>query len=177
MYAKRFSCFIFQFSLVQLAADGDSKESNLADVRRYCPSMQTDFWSCMNKTLSGRSMSIFMNTFKSNTAHNKSLDPLKNSIQVNVSMFHGLFEINFTLYKLSAVQRGAQWSGRICCPLATHPKCQNACATSASREELITGCRQSDEQNLFSCFDRQDVGDECCGNARTSKCLQVCYYI
>ncbi|KAG4072634.1 hypothetical protein HA402_004723 [Bradysia odoriphaga] len=116
---------ICKFSLVQLAADGDSKDSNLADVRRYCPSMQTDFWNCMNKTL-------------------------------------------------TAVQRGAQWSGRICCPLATHPKCQNACATSASREELITGCRQSDEQNLFSCFDRQDVGDECCGNARTSKCLQAC---
>lgn len=49
---------MFQFSLVQLAADGDSKDSNLADVRRYCPSMQTDFWSCMNKTLNGKSMSI-----------------------------------------------------------------------------------------------------------------------
>lgn len=44
----------FQFSLVQLAAGADSKDSNLAAVRRYCPSIQTDFWRCMNKTLNGK---------------------------------------------------------------------------------------------------------------------------
>lgn len=72
-----------------------------------------------------------------------------------------------------AVAKGSQWSGRLCCSLALSPRCQNACATSASKEELLVGCRQSDEQNLFSCFDRQDDGDECCGNARSSECLQV----
>lgn len=72
-----------------------------------------------------------------------------------------------------AVARGSQWSGRICCPLAISPRCQNVCSTSASRQELIGGCRQSDEQTLFSCFNHQDAGDECCGNARTSECLQV----
>ncbi len=55
MNAKLISLnFPFQFSLVQLAADPDNKDSNLGDVRRFCPSIQTDFWKCMNKTLNGK---------------------------------------------------------------------------------------------------------------------------
>lgn len=49
-----FFFYYFQFSLVQLAADADSKDSKLADVRRYCPSIQIDFWDCMNRTLNGK---------------------------------------------------------------------------------------------------------------------------
>lgn len=37
----------------------------------------------------------------------------------------------------------------------------------------MSGCRRSDEQTLFQCFERQEKGDNCCGNARTSECLQV----
>lgn len=48
--------FYFQFSLVHFAADADNKDSKLADVRRFCPSIQTDFWNCMNNTLSGKFM-------------------------------------------------------------------------------------------------------------------------
>jgi len=76
-------------------------------------------------------------------------------------------------FLLLAVSRGSQWSGRPCCPLALSSRCQNSCATASSRGELQHGCRQSDEQNLFSCLDRQEAGEECCGNARSSECLQV----
>lgn len=72
-----------------------------------------------------------------------------------------------------AVSRGAQWSGRICCSHALTIKCQNTCATSMSIHETLYGCRRSDEQTLFECFERQENGDNCCGNARTSDCLQV----
>ena len=80
----------------------------------------------------------------------------------------------FPLLSLEAVTRGAEWSGRLCCPSAVTPRCQNSCATSSSKREASRGCRQSDEQHLYSCFERQDVGDECCGSARTSECLQAC---
>lgn len=75
---------------------------------------------------------------------------------------------------ISAVSRGAQWSGRQCCTLALSARCQNTCATAASRNDLSNGCRQSDEQTFFSCVERQEIGDDCCGNARTSECLQNC---
>lgn len=39
--------------------------------------------------------------------------------------------------------------------------------------ETLSSCRRSDEQTLFDCFERQDTGDNCCGSARTSECLQV----
>lgn len=42
-----------------------------------------------------------------------------------------------------------------------------------SIHETLYGCRRSDEQTLFECFERQENGDNCCGNARTSDCLQV----
>lgn len=75
---------------------------------------------------------------------------------------------------MQAVTRGAQWSGRSCCSLALLPRCQTACATASNKVELQSGCRRSDEQNLFSCLERQEIGEECCGNARTSDCLQSC---
>lgn len=48
------SLISFKFSLVQLAADTENKDAKLADVRRFCPSIQTDFWNCMNKTINGK---------------------------------------------------------------------------------------------------------------------------
>lgn len=52
--------------------------------------------------------------------------------------------------------------------------CQNTCAVSSSKSDIEIGCRKSDEQSLFSCVERQEIGDECCGNARTSECLRAC---
>lgn len=74
---------------------------------------------------------------------------------------------------MTAIAHGSEWSGRLCCSLAVTPKCQNTCATSSNARETWNGCRRSDEQSLFECFTRQEKGDDCCGNARTSECLQV----
>lgn len=72
-----------------------------------------------------------------------------------------------------AITRGAEWAGRICCSHAVAIECGNACATSTSVQETQTSCRRSDEQKLFECFARQENGDNCCGNARSSECLNV----
>lgn len=73
----------------------------------------------------------------------------------------------------TAIVRGSEWPGRSCCKFAISPKCQNACATSISHTELKSSCRQSDEQTMYSCFERKIQGDDCCSNARTNQCLQV----
>lgn len=65
----------------------------------------------------------------------------------------------------------------MCCPLANTIKCQNVCATSSNPKETLNGCRRSDEQSLFECFDRYELGDDCCGNARSSECLHACQAI
>nr|CAD7570965.1 unnamed protein product [Timema californicum] len=53
-------------------------------------------------------------------------------------------------------------------------KCQLACVTAASREDLASNCRQSDELSFFTCLDRQEFGAECCANAHTPQCHQAC---
>uniref|UniRef100_A0A1Y9H237 Reversion-inducing cysteine-rich protein with Kazal motifs n=1 Tax=Anopheles dirus TaxID=7168 RepID=A0A1Y9H237_9DIPT len=73
-----------------------------------------------------------------------------------------------------AIQRGASWPGRICCPLAMSVRCQHVCATGSSRDDLRAGCRASDEQQLFGCLKRQEDGHRCCSSARTAECLQAC---
>ncbi|XP_053683316.1 reversion-inducing cysteine-rich protein with Kazal motifs [Sabethes cyaneus] len=75
---------------------------------------------------------------------------------------------------LAQVQRGISWPGRFCCSLGMTQKCQNACAIASKQEELLSGCRHSDEQTMFSCIQRQEDGDSCCGQARTSECLIAC---
>lgn len=77
------------------------------------------------------------------------------------------FEMNI------AVVRGTEWSGRLCCQHAITINCQNTCAISMSAQETLSNCRRSDEQVLFDCFEHQENGDNCCGNARTPECLQV----
>lgn len=47
MIISQFS-FTFQLSLLTLAT-AKAKETN--NLRKYCPEVQIDFWSCMNKTL------------------------------------------------------------------------------------------------------------------------------
>ncbi|XP_055691671.1 reversion-inducing cysteine-rich protein with Kazal motifs [Lutzomyia longipalpis] len=75
---------------------------------------------------------------------------------------------------LQAVARGSEWPGRPCCALGLSERCQIACATASSVEELLPGCRQSDEQSLFTCLDRQESGDACCLQSRTAECMQAC---
>ncbi|XP_017138148.1 reversion-inducing cysteine-rich protein with Kazal motifs [Drosophila miranda] len=71
-----------------------------------------------------------------------------------------------------AVTRGADWSGRRCCQFGVLQHCRNVCA-SANQAPVHT-CRRSDEQMLYDCLERQDAADRCCGQARTSECLQAC---
>uniref|UniRef100_A0A1A9WE79 Reversion-inducing cysteine-rich protein with Kazal motifs n=1 Tax=Glossina brevipalpis TaxID=37001 RepID=A0A1A9WE79_9MUSC len=108
-------------SLIQLTPTDTNGRSMRLELKKYCPSMQLEFWSCMNRTL-------------------------------------------------DAVARGSQWSGRRCCDLGLSPRCSNACATSSTTGELINACRQSDEQHMFACFERQESGDRCCGNAHMPCC-------
>lgn len=75
---------------------------------------------------------------------------------------------------MAAVQRGASWPGRICCPLAMSVRCQHVCATGSSQDDLRTGCRASDEQQLYGCLKRQEDGHRCCSSARTAECLDAC---
>lgn len=44
---------ISQLSLVNLATNFNGKEVRIADVKRNCPSIETNFWNCMNHTLRG----------------------------------------------------------------------------------------------------------------------------
>ncbi|XP_026471185.1 reversion-inducing cysteine-rich protein with Kazal motifs-like [Ctenocephalides felis] len=74
---------------------------------------------------------------------------------------------------LQAMSRGEDWSGRSCCKLARAPLCRHACSTGSSDDDLKTSCRRSDEQTLFDCVERQALGDECCGSARTPDCHEV----
>lgn len=76
---------------------------------------------------------------------------------------------------LSAISQGAHWTGRLCCKNAISPKCQNGCAISTSKTDLInTGmCRISDEFNLISCIDDLESNQKCCSASKTSECLQV----
>ncbi|XP_058833021.1 reversion-inducing cysteine-rich protein with Kazal motifs isoform X1 [Topomyia yanbarensis] len=75
---------------------------------------------------------------------------------------------------LGLIQRGITWSGRICCSLGMSLKCQNSCAIASNQNDLLVGCRHSDEQTMFSCIQRQEDGDRCCASARTSECLLAC---
>lgn len=42
--------FLFQLSLVQLTSSS-IKEARIQNLRKFCPDIQTDFWTCMNHTL------------------------------------------------------------------------------------------------------------------------------
>lgn len=51
--------FVFlQLSLVQLSPTDTNGRGMRLELKKYCPSMQLEFWSCMNKTLEGK---IFAN--------------------------------------------------------------------------------------------------------------------
>jgi hypothetical protein len=41
----------FQLSLVQLATSTSIKDSRLQNLKKFCPEIQVEFWSCMNRTL------------------------------------------------------------------------------------------------------------------------------
>lgn len=50
-----FVSYFFQISLIHLAANVNSKDFKLVELRKLCPTAgQTGFWKCMNRTLSGK---------------------------------------------------------------------------------------------------------------------------
>lgn len=49
------SIMLFQLSLIHLAANVNSKDFRLVELRKFCPTGgQTGFWKCMNRTMSGK---------------------------------------------------------------------------------------------------------------------------
>uniref|UniRef100_A0A1B0D106 Reversion-inducing cysteine-rich protein with Kazal motifs n=1 Tax=Phlebotomus papatasi TaxID=29031 RepID=A0A1B0D106_PHLPP len=58
--------------------------------------------------------------------------------------------------------------------LGLSDRCKIACTTASSLQDLMVGCRQSDEQSLFTCLDRQEGGDSCCSQSKTAECMQSC---
>lgn len=72
------------------------------------------------------------------------------------------------------MRKGEEWSGRQCCRLPQSGRCQRACVTASSRQDLAPICRQSDELSFFTCLDRQELGDDCCGGARSAGCQDAC---
>jgi len=70
---------------------------------------------------------------------------------------------------VTEISKGESWSGRACCPLPQSEKCQHACVTAATRQDLVHSCRQSDELAFVTCLDRQEVS--CC------HCLHLSSYL
>jgi hypothetical protein len=58
---------------------------------------------------------------------------------------------------VTEIGRGESWSGRACCPLPQSEKCQHACVTATTKQDLVQSCRKSDELAFFTCLDRQEV--------------------
>lgn len=55
IFTYYFLCCLLQLSLVQLASTDNANGRSLRlELKKYCPSMQTSFWSCMNLTLEGK---------------------------------------------------------------------------------------------------------------------------
>ncbi|XP_030760700.1 reversion-inducing cysteine-rich protein with Kazal motifs isoform X2 [Sitophilus oryzae] len=79
--------------------------------------------------------------------------------------------LNATIKDMS---RGDSWAGRICCSIPHSESCRRACATGTPQEDLSRSCRKSDEIAFFSCIHKQQKGEDCCGNARTIECREVC---
>lgn len=70
--------------------------------------------------------------------------------------------------------KNSQWPGRKCCLHAFTYQCQSACNAAYTKQDIIRHCNQTDEHNLFACLDKQEIGENCCGSARSSECLQKC---
>ncbi|XP_030385875.1 reversion-inducing cysteine-rich protein with Kazal motifs [Scaptodrosophila lebanonensis] len=147
-------------------ATGDSFEAVVEPVRTQ--SAPYDIFACCNE--------VFGSCRES--CENLSLVQLATDPRAELKKYCQLHQLEFwgcLNRTLEAVARGSDWSGRRCCQFGVLQHCRNACATSSSSTELSNGiCRRSDEQQLYDCLERQDAADRCCGQARTSECLQAC---
>lgn len=74
----------------------------------------------------------------------------------------------------SAAIRNSQWQGRKCCIHTFTYQCQSSCHAATTKQDVIENCDQMNEQNLFACLDKQEIGENCCGSARSAECLQKC---
>ncbi|KAF7265647.1 hypothetical protein GWI33_020949, partial [Rhynchophorus ferrugineus] len=72
------------------------------------------------------------------------------------------------------MSRGDSWVGRVCCSIPNSESCRRACATGTPDDDLSRSCRKSDEIAFFSCIHKQEKGEDCCGNAKSMECREVC---
>lgn len=79
--------------------------------------------------------------------------------------------MNETLFE---IDRGQGFFGRPCCTLPQSQACVMVCLNATGRDELKSACRASDEIIFYSCLDRQEVGQRCCGPARRTECHTAC---
>ncbi|BFY97048.1 hypothetical protein BsWGS_00088 [Bradybaena similaris] len=77
---------------------------------------------------------------------------------------------------LPAVKMMSAWPGKFCCDLARSKDCRKKCHSAESKDALLKFCRESSEQSLYGCIQRQDAGKQCCSKA-TASCGIVCHGI
>ena len=82
--------------------------------------------------------------------------------------------MHHSIVSLAEISKGESWSGRVCCPLPQSETCKRACVTATTSADLMQGCRQSDEISFYGCLERQQQGEECCGQAITDECRGAC---
>lgn len=111
---------------------------------------QTEFWGCVNSTLNGKR--IFGST------------PFEAKLLIINPSWHSPIE----------VKRHENWTGRRCCYLVQNPICRSTCALSGSRRNLNESCRPSDEPEFFSCLERREEAEHCCGKVSNDTCRTVC---
>ncbi|XP_054718060.1 reversion-inducing cysteine-rich protein with Kazal motifs-like [Uloborus diversus] len=75
---------------------------------------------------------------------------------------------------LSEIDKGQGFFGRPCCTLPQSQACIMVCLQAKEREELMTVCRPSDEITFYTCLERQEVGQQCCGKAGKPECSSAC---
>lgn len=134
----------FQLSLVQLATSASIREAHLRTLRRFCPEIQVDFWSCMNKTLATIEKGL----------HWVGRPCCAQAVMPKCQQ--GEFFLSFC-YFFSIITQN-KFKG---------------CAISASVTDLKLFCRHSDEFPLFTCIEEMEKNTECCSNANSPDCRQV----
>lgn len=72
------------------------------------------------------------------------------------------------------MKRHENWTGRRCCYLVQNPICRSTCALSGSRRNLNESCRPSDEPEFYSCLERREEAEHCCGKVSNDTCRTVC---
>uniref|UniRef100_T1GQ23 Reversion-inducing cysteine-rich with Kazal motifs N-terminal domain-containing protein n=1 Tax=Megaselia scalaris TaxID=36166 RepID=T1GQ23_MEGSC len=144
--AYSYKCpILLQLSLLQLAL---ADNRGLGDVRKYCPTMQVDFWACLNRTLQAiergsqwsgrRCCSLALSPKCQNScATSSSKDELTTSVQEN---------------------------GDICCSSSRTSECFQACRKvfeknsthfKKNQQYLKDTCNEESNPEVFDCIEGQ----------------------